>query len=278
MTVRSLPALALLLALAALGAPRVEAQSVLDLLREQRRDARLAEIVREIETPYGGRLPARPPHALGEPSPYMLRHDAVVARRAFVRDSLARAERDSLARLAPAVLEWARVPADRQYSFLSRFGETFWRVATTYEALPMDTRPTLELRARLTAVFGAPTRNAAAAAQERYSGSEHVQFEYWLVVNDSIPVLVLDTDGPFGRGLLVAGDEQYEHLLPTLKAALSEKLMDVRMPLPYVDYYHSFEQRQWFRTGFDGEQYFTVPVRPPAWARNFAGERWMIHR
>ncbi|MFN3597760.1 MAG: hypothetical protein ACK41D_10875 [Rubricoccaceae bacterium] len=275
---RLLPRLLLLAALAAGGAPRAEAQDVLEMLRAQRRDARLAEIVREIVAARDGRLPLRPPHVLGEPDPFMVRHDAAVARRAFLRDSLAQAERDRLARLAPPVLEWVRVPADRQYSFLSRFGETFWRVASTYEALPMDTRPTLELRGRLTAVFGAPTRNAAAAAQERYSGSEHVQFEYWLVVNDSIPLLVLDTDGPFGRGLLVAGDERHEHLLPQLKAALSEKLLDVRAPLPYVDYYHSFEQRQWFRAGFDGEQYFTVPVRTPAWARNFAGERWMIHR
>jgi hypothetical protein len=137
---------------------------------------------------------------------------------------------------------------------------------------------TLELRARLTQLFGTPTRNAAAAAQERYAGSEFVQFEYWLVVNDSIPLLVLDVAGPFGRGLLVAGDETQTEHVAHVRADLYARLLEAPPTVPFVDYYHDYERKQWFKAGFDGAAFFTEPIRTPRWARNFVGEKWRIHR
>ncbi|MEL6611607.1 MAG: hypothetical protein AAFQ53_05905, partial [Bacteroidota bacterium] len=141
-----------------------------------------------------------------------------------------------------------------------------------------DTMQTLELRGRLTQLFGTPTRNAAAAAQERYAGSEYVQFEYWMVVNDTIPLLILDTEGPFGRGLLIAGESEQIDLMPTVKADLERRLLAAPPTVPFVDYYHDYERKAWFKTGYDGEAFFTEAIRTPRWARNFVGEKWTIHR
>src|SRR5690606_296284 len=129
---------------------------------------------------------------------------------------------------------------DEQGPFIGEYGEVFWVAAPRLAAL--DTVATPRLRALLNGAFGAPTRNAAAAEQEGYAGSEHVQFEYWFAVNDSIPLLVLDRDGPFGRGLIVAGDEAHRRLLPLLAADLAARLARAR-PTPYADYYHAQERR-----------------------------------
>ena len=182
---------------------------------------------------------------------------------------MARAEADSL-------LVWEKVQPGSQDGFIEDYRETFWRVIPSFS--PVDTMNTLELRGRLTLRFGTPTRNAAAARQERYSGSEHVQFEYWLVVNDTIPVLVMDTNGPFGRGLLIAGDERQLEVLGRIKADLTHRLLTAPPTVAFLDYYNDVETGRWFRTGFDGTAFFTNPVRRPRWARNFVGEKWLIHR
>jgi hypothetical protein len=177
---------------------------VVELLIRQRSEVRAAELLREV----GGQVAPRGPARLGENTLYRLLHDRVLARRRVVADSTAEAARlareDSLARL-PATLptiRWEKVEPDDQEPFLNAYRETFWYAAPRQAAL--DSIATPRWRALLNGLFGAPTRNAAAAEQEGYAGSEYVQFEYWFVVNDSIPVLVLDRDGPFGHGLLVA--------------------------------------------------------------------------
>ena len=98
------------------------------------------------------------------------------------------------------------------------------------------------------------------------------------MVNDSIPVLALDIDGPFGRGLMVATDEPHTDIVQALKADLADRLEAARRPDPWVDYYHSYERDQWFRTGFNGADAFTVAVRPPRWSGGAETERWVIHR
>ena len=143
----------------------------------------------------------------------------------------------------------------------------------------IDTMGTPVLRGRLQAAFGKPTRNADALKKVGYSGSEYVQFEYWLVVNDSIPILAMDIDGPFGQGLLLAGPEVHERYLPQIKQDLTDRLVARRFSDPYVDYYLSYERDQWFRTGYNGSEYFQRTVRrPPGWSRRPRVDRWVIHR
>ncbi|HYE96538.1 MAG TPA: hypothetical protein VD962_10045 [Rubricoccaceae bacterium] len=270
-------ALAVLCLLSAVLCLPVRAQpDVVELLRRQRLEARFGELMVIL----GDAVPPRPfiPHATTDP--YLLRYEALVAaRHAAYADSVARARADSLAEAARlTTIRWHLTPADDQGGFLERYREVFWQAA--FSQAPMDSVSTPVLRARLGTLFGAPTRNAAAAEQEGYAGSEFVQFEYWLVANDTIPVLVLDIDGPFGRGLLIAGDEDQAALMPALKADLSARLLaDGLRATPFADYYQSSEREQWYRTGFDGTQYFVTEVRPPRWARQRReGQKWIIHR
>ena len=266
-----------LMPLASCLMPAAQAQSVVEILQRQRLEARVREAAAEI----GEFLPVRPVRLAASTDPFDRAYDAVVARRAAVRDSLAAAERaqylaDSLAG-TPQRTVWAKVAPDGQGAFLERFREVYWR-ASDPRRLALDTTATPVVRGLLQSVFGRPTRNADALRQVGYTGNEFVQFEYWFVVNDSIPVLLLDLDGPFGRGLLLAGAEAYADQLPELKADLSRQLFAATGPDPFVDYYHSYERRQWYRTGYNGTDYFTVPIRPPGWVQSRAVDRWIIHR
>ena len=257
--------------------PSARAQGVVELLQQQRLEARLAEVSAAL----GDVSPLRPLVRLGEADPFTARFDAVAARRQAVRDSLvadslAQVRRDSLAG-TPDRLLWTKVEPDAQGVFLERFREAFWKAADSRQTV-VDTTGTPLLRALLQSAFGRPTRNADAVRQVGYTGNEFVQFEYWFVVNDSIPVLLLDLDGPFGRGLLVAGSEEFASELSALKANLAIRLLGAPGPDPFVDYYHSFERQQWFRTGYNGTDYFTVPIRPPGWSQRDTVDRWIIHR
>gem|GEM_PF-1130114 len=259
------------------AAPAASAQDVVELLRQQRRDARVAEILATMDA----RVAPHPTRRLGTPDPYVQAILDRRAARAALADSLAQAARaDSLAALPAPVLtfRWDKTAPDAQGAFLARYRETFWRSSDPSAGNVIDTTRTTALRGRLQAVFGDPTRNADALRQVGYAGSETVQFEYWFVVNDSIPVLVMDIDGPFGRGLLLAGDETDAAVLPHLKADLAVRLADAVGPDPWVDYYRSYERNQWYRTGYNGATLFTVEIRPPAWSRRARVDRWNIHR
>ena len=272
---RALAVLALL-HLSSLLSP-ASAQSVVEILQRQRLEARVQEAAAEI----GEILPVRPAPLGAAGDPFDAAYDAIVARRAAVRDSLAAAAQaqylaDSLAG-TPQRTVWAKVAPEAQGAFLERFREVYWR-ASDPRRLAIDTTDTPRVRGLLQSVFGRPTRNADALRQVGYTGNEYVQFEYWFVVNDSIPVLLLDLDGPFGRGLLLAGAEAFADRLPELKADLSRQLFEATGPDPFVDYYHSYERRQWYRTGYNGTDYFTVPIRAPGWVQSRAVDRWIIHR
>lgn len=267
-----------LIALASLIPHPSAAQGVVQVLRQQRKAARAAEVVAER----GPRLPARPLAELGELDRWTRAFLAVEAARQAARDSVQRAEdakADSLIRVAQlAALRWRKVEPGAQQSFVEQFGETYWQAAVPGPRLLVDTAATDVLRGRLQAAFGDPTRNGDAQERHGYGGSEFVQFEYWFVVNDSIPLLALDVDGPFGHGLLVASDERYAELLRPIKADLSARLDAARRPDPWLDYYHSYERQAWFRTGYNGVEHFTVEVRPPRWSRQPPTDRWIIHR
>ena len=257
-------------------APR--AQSVVETLMAQRREARTAEVLAEI----GVLTPARPLHPGGVGDPHLEAYAAARARQQAVADSALRvheARADSAilaARLAQ--LRWQKVRPEAQGLFLEQYGESFWVSAPTGGRAAVDTTNTAALRGRLQAAFGDPTRNGDAQKRHGYGGSEHVQFEYWFAVNDTIPVLVLDLDGPFGRGLMIAADESQAPLLPALKRDLAQRLARETSPDPWLDYYHSYERGEWYRTGFNGTEHYVTRVRPPRWSGRGGGDRWVIHR
>lgn len=144
--------------------------------------------------------------------------------------------------------------------FEEEFAGTRWSYLGSNRVVSYDTTFTRELRARLEARHGAPTRTLA----ERFDGSdEYIQFEYWFVVNDTIPLIIMDTNGPFERGVVVATDQSYRALLPDLKDAFLRPVMEDVSRAPYADYYYLAEQNAWFVTGFDGERYVLNRIARP---------------
>jgi hypothetical protein len=176
-------------------------------------------------------------------------------------------------------IEWDRVAPSEQRAFLDRFGEALWSVEGMEAFTPIDTVATPELRARLFGAFGAPTRTAVARGVAGFEGSIEVQFEYWFVVNDSIPFVALDVDGPFGRGLVLAGDYADEAVLAQVKRDFTHRLLNPVRLMPYVDHYFSRERDRWYRTWFDGSDYHVEEVDRPRWARRRSGSSgWYLLR
>lgn len=159
---------------------------------------------------------------------------------------------------------WQTIPKLGRGWFETAYDSTEWAYLGTHGFTMMDSTRTTELRARLQAHFGAPTVTSV----ERRPGShgdarEAIQFEYWFVLNDRIPLVVMDVNGPFERGLVLATDRHYRDLLPAIRQAfLAERLMQPRRA-PYVDYYYHAARGAWYRTGFDGDAFFLDRIARP---------------
>jgi len=158
--------------------------------------------------------------------------------------------------------EWLRDTfADTKWSFLGPQPErTFF-----------DTTRTVDLRARLQAHFDDPTYVLADDLQPNRDDFD--QFAYWFVVNDSIPVVVSDANGPRDRGLIVATERRWRNVLPAVRKAVLAPLQETPDRAPYVDYFYDTVDARWYRVGYDGDAFFMEPVarsqltpgrRPPA--------------
>jgi uncharacterized membrane protein len=117
------------------------------------------------------------------------------------------------------------------------------------EPTTIDRIPTIELRARLQKAFGDPTKKVEQVIDEGLFGraaGATIQFEYFFMVNDSIPFTVLDVDGPFSHGLTYGGVSKYVDLMPQIKREFSQKLMSVDKLGEFKDYFFSPEDDQWY--------------------------------
>lgn len=143
--------------------------------------------------------------------------------------------------------------------FRDRFADTEWAFLGETPAYAfLDTARTSTLRARLQDEFGAPTQTLPDRPLEK-PPAEPSQFEYWFVVNDSIPVQIMDPDGPTGRGLIVAAQRSYRDQLRALRDTLLAPLRHATRA-PYVDYYYNVRRERWYRTGFDGQSFFLEQI------------------
>lgn len=162
------------------------------------------------------------------------------------------------------VRKWELIPKLARSWFEKEFKEVRWAYVGSNEITDLDTTFTRELRARLQAEFGAPTQTIADLEQvDKMSHAEYVQFEYWFVLNDSIPLVVMDVNGPFERGLVVASDNAYTDYLPDIKKAFLGVLTRSDERAAYVDYYYLPEQRMWFLSGYDGERFYLERIQRP---------------
>lgn len=148
--------------------------------------------------------------------------------------------------------------------FLDRFREADWAGAGLSISTPLDTIRTAKLRGWLENVFGAPSSTVFDVPEERRrSEAEHVQFEYYFVVNDSIPLMVMDVYGPYQKGLVFAGDFKHEKFLPKVKKMVVEKLLSAQEITPYIDFYYDGQEDKWYNVGFDGSEYFVKEISKP---------------
>lgn len=150
--------------------------------------------------------------------------------------------------------------------FMDKFGDVKWTGRGFYDRTTLDERQTNEIRARLQSVYGDPTKTIGDLIKlEDFRPAQAIQFEYWFVVDDSIPMMVLDIDGPFGRGLVYAGASKYIDLMPQIKRYFAQTLMDVKESdlASYQDYYYSIERSQWFNVTHKDGQYRTKKISSP---------------
>lgn len=145
--------------------------------------------------------------------------------------------------------------------FGEQYDDTRWSFlgAGTYHTF-FDTTRTQELRARLQAHFGDPTQTLGDADPQNVEAGR-AQFEYWFVVNDSIPVRVTDASGPLDRGLIVMTDRRYRERILALRDTLLGVLRQPKRA-PYADYYYDELAERWYRAGYNGESYFLERISP----------------
>lgn len=133
-----------------------------------------------------------------------------------------------------------------------------------YENTALDSRQTNEIRARLQAAFGDPTRTLEDLVNKaNFRPGKAIQFEYWFMVNDSIPMVVLDWDGPFGSGLTFGGASKYVDLMPQIKRTFAQKLMSVDTLANYKDYFYSPERKQWYVVRYKNGDFNTMKIESP---------------
>lgn len=160
--------------------------------------------------------------------------------------------------------EFEKVTPDRTEWFMNRFSDIKWTGQGLYGSTEIDKIKTSEIRARLQSEFGDPTKKLEDLInQKNFRPGKAIQFEYWFTVNDSIPLMILDVDGPFSDGLVYGGASRYIDLMPQIKRALSQKLMKVEALESFQDYFYSPEREQWFNVTYKEGKFNTDEIKSP---------------
>lgn len=153
--------------------------------------------------------------------------------------------------------------ADRAW-FMNKFKDVKWTGQGLYGDAGIDGVQTSELRARMEAAFGAPTQTIEDLIKKKnFRLAEAIQFEYWFTVDDSIPLMILDVDGPFGNGLVYGGASRYIDLMPQIKRTFAKKLMEENGPAEFQDYYYSPERKKWFDVRYENGRYEYKEIKAP---------------
>ncbi len=163
----------------------------------------------------------------------------------------------------PSIHSIRLTPPPEIDAFEETFRDTQWAYLGSNERIPADTMRTRTLRALLEAHFGPPTRTVTEQVAEGQTSPEYIQFEYRFVLNDAIPLVVVDVNGPFERGVVTMTDRKYRDRLPEFKASLFDPVLRAGVCAPYVDYYYVTARQSWFLTGFDGERFFLEKIPVP---------------
>ncbi|MDG5768093.1 hypothetical protein QA596_11530 [Balneolales bacterium ANBcel1] len=161
--------------------------------------------------------------------------------------------------------EIVKVETGDRVRFERRFRDVQWTGAGFEAGTAIDRIPTRELRARLQKAYGDPTQKLKHLMGESgFRPGHYIQFEYWFIIDGDIPMMVLDIDGPFGRGLVFAGASRYVDLMPEVKRTLTRTLLNVPELGEYEDHYYELNEQQWYRAGYRDGSFFNEKVARPA--------------
>lgn len=154
-------------------------------------------------------------------------------------------------------------PGERD-AFEERFDDINWTGQGLYNPTTIDRIPTIELRSRLQAIFGDPTQTIGDLINHNFRPGKAIQFEYWFIIDERMPLMILDLDGPFDNGLVYVGASRYIDLMPQVKRTLTRLLMgDDGSPAEYSDYYFSPERDQWYLVKFEDGEFTSNMINRP---------------
>lgn len=247
--------LLLLFAIGFLAAQPLAAQSLLQQYQKARFEAQAQEILRRRGLRATPRPPDHVPSAADTLAAWWNRHRVEPPPPPPPPPPFADARWRSLKRLERG---W----------FERTFAGEQWAYAGNSRHIQLDTTETPELRARLEDRFGAPTLTLVETlADTGLATDDYIQFEYWIVVNDSIPVRIMDVGGPLDRGLVLVSSAQMRSQLIALRDALQRLLFEEAKEAPYIDYYFDELTSTWYESGYDGRRYFSKRITQPVLLR-----------
>lgn len=171
--------------------------------------------------------------------------------------------------------EWKLIRRLERPWFSKKFENTLWAFLGTESLHAIDTTRTRELRAQLESYFGPPTQTISELLdreQRTRSKDRYAQFEYWFVLNDSIPLVFMDVNGPLERGLIVSSDQKYRDILLGVRESFLKEFMQTSRPSAFVDYYFDARTQIWYYAGYDGKNYFMEQIAQPNLA---LGRPWL---
>lgn len=149
-------------------------------------------------------------------------------------------------------------------SYASLFAEADWSFMGSSSRSAIDTMKTADIRSRLEFHYGAPTRTLSEIGYpDSLRREDVVEFEYWFLANGEIPVIIMDVNGPWDRGIVLAAEMKFRSKLDLIKKSILEQLSKQPSRKQFIEYYYNFDQRTWYLTGFDGVQFFDRPIRRP---------------
>ena len=160
------------------------------------------------------------------------------------------------------VHSWQVIRPEERLQYRALFSSTDMAYVGNDRFEPADTTATPRIRAKMQEAYGPPTETIV-EAQGGMAEVEYIQFEYWFMVNDTIPIVVMDAYGPFDHGIVFAGDHRIREQLRTVRRGLLGQTIREGAYGAYVDYFYDETAEQWYRTGFDGTDFFVRPTHAP---------------